>query len=144
MLFEPIKQTDETYESLPDTAVMTGFRFDYSRNAYVINAGTPEEVTGVEAVKAWLELVVRTARGRYAIYPADFGARAQDLIGKKIPSPPKGLDLSELRRHLVESARYLPAIQEISQMTYDGGKIHCTVTLETEAGRTQEVIDIEP
>lgn len=144
MLFELIQSTDDTYEGLPDTAVMTGFWFDYKRNAYVIDAGTPEEVTGVEAVKAWLELVVRTARGRYAIYPSNFGARAQDLIGKKIPSPPKGLNLSELRRHLVESSRYLPAIQEISRMTYDGEKIHCTVILDTEAGRTQEVIDIEP
>lgn len=143
MLFEPLPVTEEE-QKIPETSVMTGFRFDYKQNAYVINAGTPEEVTGVEAVKAWIELVVHTARGRYAIYPSDFGARAQDLIGKKIPSPPKGLDLSELRRQLLESSKHLKAIREISRMTYEDSAIHCTVELETEVGFAQEVIVIEP
>ena len=38
----------------------------------------------------------------------------------------------------------LPAIREISDVTYDGDTIQCTVLLETEAGETQEVIEIEP
>ena len=67
MLFEPLPATEEE-KKIPETAVMTGFRFDYKRNAYVINAGTPEEVTGVEAVKAWIELVVRTAIGRPRVW----------------------------------------------------------------------------
>lgn len=143
MLFEPIPATEEEQET-PETAVMAGFRFDYKNNAFVMDAGSPAEVTGVEAVKEWIQLVVRTAQKRYAIYPSNFGARAQDLVGKKIPSAPKGLDLSELRRHLLESAKYLPAIKDISKLAYKGEKILCTVILETEAIRTQEVITVEP
>ena len=141
MLFDAKAVQEETYTGLPETAVMAGFRFDWASNCFVMAAGTPEEVTGTEAVKTWLELVIRIRRGRYAIYPEDFGAPVQDLMGHKYP---KGFDLSELRRQLSETAKYLPAIREISDVTYDGDTIQCTVLLETEAGETQEVIDIEP
>lgn len=141
MLFDAEDAREETYTGLPETAVMAGFKFDWKENRFVMAAGTPEEVTGTEAVKAWLELVIRTRWGRYAIYPADFGAPVQELMGRKYP---KGFDLSELRRQLSETAKYLPAIREISDVTYDGETIQCTVLLETETGETQEVIDIEP
>lgn len=143
MLFEPIPATEEEQE-IPETAVMAGFRFDYKNNAFVMDAGSPAEVTGVEAVKEWIQLVVRTAQKRYAIYPSNFGARAQDLVGKKVGGTPKGLDLSELRRQLLESSKHLKAIRGISRMTYEDGAIHCTVELETEVGFAQEVIIIEP
>lgn len=141
MLFDAEPVQEETYTGLPETAVMVGFRFDWKENRFMMAAGTPVEVTGTEAVKAWLELVIRIRRGRYAIYPADFGAPVQELMGHRYP---KGFDLSELRRQLSETAKQLPAIREISDVTYDGDTIQCTVLLETEAGETQEVIEIEP
>lgn len=141
MLFDPVPTAEETFAAKSETAITAGFVFDWDNGCYLMEAGSPVEVTGVEAVKEWLQQVIRTRRGRYAIYPADYGCMAQKLMGRKLP---KGLDLSEFRRELAESAAYCPAIREISSMTYDGKTISCTVTLETETGVTQEVIDVEP
>ena len=141
MLFDKNETVETETAQGSDAVVMAGFRFDYKTNSYVMEAGTPVEVTGKEAVKAWLEQVIRTAQGRYDIYPSDFGARLQDLVGRKAP---KGFDLSEFNRQLRETARYLPAIQDISRADYDGETIQCTVTLASSTGETTEVITIEP
>lgn len=123
MLFDETTVTTSTQAD--DTTVLAGFSFDWQRKQYIMDGGTPQEVTGTAAIEAWLELVVRTAQGRYGIYPEDFGARLQALVGKKLP---RGMELSEFTRQLQDSIRYLPAIQEVSRATYDGAAIHCTVT----------------
>lgn len=141
MLFDRTETADAQAAEVSDSAVGVNFLFDYDENSYVMDAGSPVQVTGRQAVQAWLEYVVRTARGRYAIHPTDFGARLQDMVGLKAP---KGYDLSEFNRQLLETARYLPAIQDISRAVYDGKTIQCTVTLASSAGETTEVITIEP
>lgn len=141
MLFDRTEKTDAQAAEVSDSAVGVNFLFDYDAKAYVMEAGSPVQVTDRQAVQAWLEYVVRTARGRYAIHPTDFGARLQDMVGLKAP---KGFDLSEFNRQLRETVRYLPAIQDISRAVYDGKTIQCTVTLASSAGETTEVITIEP
>lgn len=141
MLFDKTEAVGTESVQASKVIVMAGFRFDYETNSYMMEAGSPVEVTGKEAVKAWLEQVIRTAQGRYDIYPSDFGARLQDLVGRKAP---KGFDLSEFNRQLRETARYLPAIHDISRAVYDGETIQCTVTLASSTGETTEVITIEP
>lgn len=138
MLFDK-KTTEQTVRTLRESAVGTAFLFDWQKNCFVMENGSPVEVTGEEAVRAWLNLVVRTAAGRLRIYPADFGARAQDLVGMKLPH---GAGLSELRRQIADSARQLPVIQEVSKVTYEGGAIHCTVTLADLTKPITEVIDL--
>lgn len=128
MLFD--QRTESTTSTQADSEpVLVGFDFDWQTKQYLMDGGTPREVSGTAAIEAWLELVIRTAQGRYAIYPDDFGARLQSLAGRKIP---RGMELSEFTRQLKDSARYLPAIQEVSRATYDGAEIHCTVTTETQ------------
>lgn len=141
MLFDTEQAVAEEPSAKSETAIGTGFLFDWEHSCYFMEAGSPVEVTGTEGVKEWVRQVLRTRRGRYAIYPGDFGAPAQDLVGQKAP---KGFDLSELRRQLAESAAYNPAIREIGTMAYDGKTITCTITLGTDSGGTQEVIGIEP
>lgn len=138
MLFDRTETADAQTAEVSDSEVGVNFLFDYDANAYVMEAGSPVQVTGRQAVQAWLEYVVRTARGRYAIHPTDFGARLQDMVGLKAP---KGFDLSEFNRQLQDSIRYLPAIQSVSRPTYDGKSIQCTVTL---ADDTTEVMQFEP
>ena len=141
MLFDRTETADAQAAEVSDSEVGVNFLFDYDAGAYVMEAGSPVHVTGRQAVQAWLNYVVRTARGRYAIHPTDFGARIQDMAGLKAP---KGYDLSEFNRQLQETVRYLPAIQSISRPTYDGKSIQCTVTMETSTGETTEVMQIEP
>ena len=122
--------------------VLTAFGFDWDgEKTYRMEKGSPAQVTETEAVKEWLQLVLRTQAGRYAIYPADFGASLYDLIGKRLP---RGASLAELRRQLQASAAYLPEISSIGSVTWDGEKITCSVTLDRDGGEETEVIELEP
>ena len=141
MIFEVDTTEDTAFVPQAESAVQTGFVFDWENHCYVLSAGSPLEVTGTEAIKEWLRQVIRTQRERFAIYPIDFGAPVRALMGQKHP---KGFALSEFRRELTETAAHCPAIRGISSVAYDGTTITCTVSLETEAGVTQEVIDVGP
>lgn len=137
MLFDAaLAQAAETATARDEAEMGVAFAFDWQEGRYMMDAGSPVEVTGNKAVQEWMQQVLRTKRERYAIYPTDFGAPAQDLIGQKYP---KGFLLSELRRQLSESAAYCPAIQGISQLDSERDTITGTFTLETPAGETQEV-----
>ena len=50
--------------------------------------------------------------------------------------------LQELRRQLRASAAYLPVIDSIGAVTWDGEKVSCEVTLG--GSTTTEVISVEP
>ena len=137
MLFDTtMEKTVEETAARDEAEMGVAFAFDWQAGCYLMEAGSPVEVTGNRAVQEWMQQVLRTKRERYAIYPTDFGAPVQDLIGQKYP---KGFLLSELRRQLSESAAYCPAIQGVSRLENDRDTISGTVTLETPAGETQEV-----
>ena len=142
MLFDAVAQEQEAMTATrQETEIGMGFAFDWKNQRLKMQDGTPVLVYGVAAIKEWVQLVVRTRQGRSPIYPADFGAPVQDLIGQKAP---KGYDLSELRRHLAESAAYNPGIRDVGQMRYDGATIQCTLTLEDNDDGITEVIQIVP
>ncbi|MBS4881307.1 MAG: DUF2634 domain-containing protein [Firmicutes bacterium] len=142
MLFDQITQEQEAMTATrPETEIGMGFAFDWQTQHLKMQDGTPVLVYGVAAIKEWVQLVAHTRQGRYPIYPADFGAPVQDLAGQKAP---KGYDLSELRRHLAESAAYNPGIRDVGQMRYDGEKVLCTLTLEDNDEGITEVIQIVP
>ncbi len=118
------------------------FLFDWDNHRYYMESGSPVEVTGTEAVQAWMQQVLRTKQRRYAIYPSDFGALLQDLIGYKAPN---GFLLSELRRQLLDSAGYCAAIQEIGKLEWNrDGTITGDLTLEDPSGESTEVITYVP
>ena len=110
----------------PSTVMGRGLVFDWQAGRYVMENGGPKDCTGSEAVKAWLEQVIRTRVAKYAVHPTDYGCSALDLIGQKIP---KGYALSEIRQELLASAAYCRAIDELSELIYDGERINCTVKL---------------
>lgn len=111
----------------PSTVMGRGLVFDWANKRYVMENGGPVECIGAEAVKAWIEQVIRTQVGKYAVHPTDYGCSALELIGQKIP---KGYALSEIRRELLSSAAYCRAIEELSELIYDGERINCTVKLK--------------
>lgn len=110
----------------PSTVMGRGLVFDWALGRYRMENGGPAECVGSEAVKAWLEQVIRTRVGRYPVHPTDYGCSALELIGQKIP---RGYALSEIRQELLASAAYCKAISELSELVYDGEKINCTVKL---------------
>ena len=110
----------------PSAVMGRGLVFDWTEKHYLMENGGPVECIGAEAVKAWLEQVIRTRVGKYAVHPTDYGCSALELIGQKIP---RGFALSEIRRELLSSAAYCRAIEELSELIYDGERINCTVKL---------------
>ena len=136
MLFNTKTTAAAVREAAPDPAT---FLFDWAEESYEMIEGEPARVENVEAVKAWLELVLRTRRGRYRIYPADFGCSFLDLRGKKIP---RGTSLPELQRELDQSAAYHELIESVSGVAYDGTAVSCTVILKN--GTEEEVVIVEP
>lgn len=139
MLFDKESVPTTGQAARPEVVIGTGFWFDWKQQHYLMDAGSPLEVTGTGALKDWINLVLRTNRGKYPIYPMDFGAPAQELVGRKYP---KGYKLSELKRKFSESAAYCPAIRKVDTMTYDGEEIHSNITLVTDQGESKEVITV--
>lgn len=140
MLFDDVTVTNEEFTEpmLRDpTEVGIGLAFCWDEDHFYMKDGSPVMVTAVDAVKEWLELVVRTRQGRYPIYPIDFGGDALDLIGKKIP---RGFSLSEFKRKMLESSRYNPGIDDMEDFTWDGEKISISVLL---SDGTKEVAEFE-
>ena len=111
----------------PSTVMGRGLAFDWTAGRYLMDNGGPVECTGAEAVKAWLEQVIRTRVAKYPVHPTDYGCSPLELIGQKIP---RGYALSEIRQELLSSAAYCQAIEELSELIYDGEKINCTVRLK--------------
>ena len=103
MLFDDYSPPEYDYSGTPTdpTVIHDGLKFDWQKNEFVMESGSPIIVSGGNAVKEWLELVVRTRQGRYPIYPVDFGGDALDIVGQKLP---KGYGLSEFKRKMLESA----------------------------------------
>lgn len=122
----------------PSTVMGRGLVFDWASGRYLMDNRGPVECTGAEAVKAWLEQVIRTRVAKYPVHPTDYGCSALELIGQKIP---KGYALSEIRAELLSSAAYCRAIEELSELVYDGERINCTVRL-ADGNYVSEVITL--
>lgn len=95
MLFNQTEEQRQEMTAQDDGVLGVSFAFDWKAGHYEMAAGSPVEISGTRAAQAWLQQVLRTKRERYSIYPTNFGAPAQALVGQKYP---KGFLLSELRR----------------------------------------------
>lgn len=137
MLFPKSETTGAVQTANGTSQCRAALLFDWENERYFMENGSPLECTGVEAVKEWVRQIVRTRRDRYRIYPTDFGAPMQTLVGQKRP---RGFALSEFRRMLQESAKYHPYIRSIESVQVVGDEIRCTVYLENSAGESEEVL----
>lgn len=92
------------------------FLFDFKTGDFVLKDGRLVEVTGVEAIKVWIEKVLRTEKYRYKVYEREdkneYGVVLEDLI--------VGNDYShafveaELRREISQALTKHSMIQSLS------------------------------
>ena len=109
-------------------------KFDYDKREFIFLNGVAEEVTQVEAVKQWLELMCRTLPDKYAVYGnSGFGIETDEIIGYK--TLPKGFLYSEIQRQIKENAkipRCIKSIINFSAENVDGElNIYFTAVLYT-------------
>lgn len=109
-------------------------KFDYKKRQFIFINGVAEEVTKVEAVKQWLELMCRTLPNKYAVYGnSGFGIETDEIIGYK--TLPKGFLYSEIQRQIKENSkmpRCIESIVNFSAENVDGElNIYFTAVLYT-------------
>jgi len=124
------------------------FLFDFKKNEFVLQDGKMVKVGDVEAVKIWVEKVLRTDKFKFKIYEKDntnedeYGVTIKKLImGKRYPV---GFIQSELKREITETMLKHPEISRIENFRASQeiatSKICFTTILKDNRTIDQEVI----
>ena len=79
------------------------------------------EVTGIEALKVWIEKILRTEKFRFKIYEngtrRQYGITIEDLIvGRSLP---QSFVESELKREINEALLQHPEIESLTDMAFN-------------------------
>lgn len=113
--FAQVKNEIEKQSEL-SSKIGRSFLFDYKKKQFVIMDGNVVEPSELEAIKQWLELLLRTALDKFIIYRGRaFGTTMENYIG--IKSLPNGFIESELERELAEAIGLCGAIERINSIS---------------------------
>jgi len=105
----------EGQEELPPLG--KSFLFDFNTGQFVKKDGKLVEVEGKEAIKVWIEKVIRTEKFRFKVYEdSDFGISIEDLFGSNFPQE---FIESELKRELTEELTKHPYIESLSGWEFE-------------------------
>ena len=64
-----------------NTAGTKSFLYDFSKGDFVIRDGKLVECDELEAIKVWIEKIIRTEKNRFPIYDGtEYGCYLEDLI----------------------------------------------------------------
>ena len=111
------------------------YLFDFDKGDFVVRDGKLVECDGVEAIRVWIEKIIRTEKSRYSIYDGtEYGCHLEDLIiGNNYTVE---FIEAELKREIEEALLQNPQISNVSgfQLVRDANSI--TVTLEVYLGES--------
>jgi phage baseplate assembly protein W len=119
---------DLTVVTVEETAV-TGksFLFDFTTGDFIVQNGKLVECDGTEAIKVWIEKILRTEKDRFEVY-ADikYGCRLEDLlIGSSYPT---AFIESEMRREIEDALLQNSSIASISGFSIERAEGSTNVT----------------
>lgn len=97
------------------------FLFDFEAGDFVLKDGRPFEVSGIEAVKVWIQKILRTEKYRYKVYEREdkneYGVVLEDLIvGNNFP---QSFVESELKREITGALIKHPMIKSLTHWKID-------------------------
>ncbi|WP_432662446.1 DUF2634 domain-containing protein [Wukongibacter baidiensis] len=106
------KTTNNT--DLPETG--KSFLFDFEAGDFVLKDGRLVEISDLEAIKVWIEKILRTEKYRYKVYEREdkneYGVVLEDLIvGNNFPH---SFVEAELKREISQALTKHPMIQSLS------------------------------
>lgn len=116
------------------------FDFDFKAGEFRMKNGNPVVLTGIDALKLWVQKCIRTQLNRYSIYKGkQYGANIEDLvIGKSY-----NFDFaeSELRREIETALLQNEDIQSMNSFSVKktGSTLDISLTLITVYGKVSEV-----
>lgn len=132
-------ETSATVVAQTESNLLVGtktYLFDFDTGDFVIQDGKLVPCDGIEAVKVWIEKIIRTEKGRYPIYDGtDYGCHLEDLIiGNNFSSE---FIEAELRREIEEALLRNPQITNVSGFVLTKEVNSITVTLEVSIGNAR-------
>lgn len=92
--------TIQAEEKEQDVKIGKSFVFDFKSKRFNVVAGKVKETTEEEAIRQWIELLLRTAVDKYKVYEGTgFGTNIDKLVGYKSM---RGFVESEMKREISE------------------------------------------
>lgn len=130
----PEIESIEKEENLLMTYPFNGksFLFDFKKKDFIYNNGKPVEVKGNEALKVWIEKIIRTEKFKFKIYKdIEYGVSIEDLIGSSFS---RDFVRAELEREITEALLKNPYILNLQNwtITHEGSSAIISFTVNTE------------
>ena len=105
------------------------YLFDFGSGDFVVRDGKLVECDGIDAIKVWIEKILRTEKGRYAIYAdTEYGCHLEDLIIGN--SYTVEFIEAELKREIEDALKQNPQITSVTNFNITRNTNAITVTLE--------------
>ena len=131
---------------IDEKTTITGksFLFDFEAGEFVIKDGKPVEINGFDALKIWIDKVLRTPANKYEVYikKDEYGIEdLKELISSDFPFQ---FIKSEIERLIKETLIKNTAIKSIQNFKFERNKRLLTVSFDcyTIYGIVQEGITI--
>lgn len=105
------------------------YLFDFDRGDFVVRDGKLVECDSIDAIKVWIEKILRTEKGRYTIYAdTEYGCHLEDLIIGN--SYTVEFIEAELKREIEDALKQNSQIKSFTNFQIIRSKHSITVTLE--------------
>ena len=122
--------TDIAIDNKSDTSSGTkSYLFDFENGDFVVRDGKLIECDSIDAIKVWIEKILRTEKGRYPIYDnTEYGCHLEDLIiGNSYTAE---FIEAELKREIEDALKQNPQIISVTNFNITRNTNAITVTLE--------------
>ena len=122
--------TDITINNESNTSSGTkSYLFDFENDDFVVRDGKLIECDSIDAIKVWIEKILRTEKGRYPIYDnTEYGCHLEDLIiGNSYTAE---FIEAELKREIEDALKQNSRITSVTNFNLTRNTNAITVTLE--------------
>lgn len=120
------------------------YAYDFKKGEFILSSsGDVKTVSGISALKIWIDKVLRTQYNRYKIYNGtNYGSNIEDLtIGYVLPI---GFTESELKREITKTLltnKDITAVTSI-EITHEKKTLRINISISTIYGAAEEVLRI--
>jgi len=134
-MFPQSKEITVTQNTADNSGGTKTYLFDFDKGDFVVLDGKLIECDGIEAIRVWIEKIIRTEKGRYQIYDGtEYGCHLEDLIiGNNYTVE---FIEAELKREIEEALLQNPQITNVSSFNLTRDKGSITVALEVYIGES--------
>lgn len=119
------------------------FLFNFNAGEFVLKDGKPVSIEGLEALKMWIDKILKTEKDKYEIYdPCNYGVSSlKDLLASDYPVP---FIKSEIEREVKETLLKNTSIKSVEKFNFERNKRTLKVSFEchTNLGLIESEVNI--